>query len=468
MPRSSKPLLPPALSSVFTESFHEDRLMMRHWEAPHAPDSFLVEDLTIGFTAAMKRTTLHLASFDGDVLAVLERLLLGASADIGDSSGITPICLAISRLAMVTSPHVLSFRPNGSRTSVADVEREISRLKFVIRILVEQHVALNTSIDGEPLVNLLCRSRAWDTIALFFEHGAIPPTNPGALFRTADDRSRFAALVKARRPNVSRPPRKCPCWSGKSISECHENSKSYPLEYVCVCGSGKTYKMCCLLRKSFVPLLSKAIAPGKKIIQAVADACGLEYEYTAPAVTPEIWRAHIKKLLGDDLGHIDPAFAYALSRAQFLPSVPWARSRSRFLCESEQKRWNALIDEYIATQGDGRSRHSIERAAKIGTWHGALIRTCEGPGCTEVEGLNAKLSAIAANAKWWRICSVYCGHVCQRADWKSHKERCNKGGQREQPLPSQVIFLERVRLEKDQAIEEHYKTLLDIGETMFG
>ncbi|KAF8207238.1 hypothetical protein K438DRAFT_1815947 [Mycena galopus ATCC 62051] len=495
MRRLSKPLLPPDLvekikaddmmsgfeSSVFMKHFHKDRLMMRNWKAPISPDSF-VEDPAIGFTAAMKRTALHSASFDGDVLAVYECLRLGASADKADSSGITPICLAISQLAKATSPHVLVLRSDGSRTSAADVGREISRLKFVIRILVEQHVALNTSIDGEPLVNLLCRSRAWDTIALFFEHGAIPPTNPGALFRTADDRSRFAALVKARRPNISRPPRKCPCWSGKSISECHGNSQPYPPQYVCVCGSGKTYEICCFLRKDFVSekwdptsqrilhdydnsavqLFQKLTGPGKEIIQAVADACGVEYDHATPPMTPEIWRAQVKNLLGDDLGRIDPAFAYALYGAQFLPR-PRARSRSRPLCNNEQKQWNALVDEYIATQGDKRSRHSIERAAKIGTWQGALIRTCEGPGCTEVEGLNHPTFSYCGKCKM----SVYCGPVCQRADWKNHKKQCGKEGQFEQSLPSADILLQRARLAETKALEQ-YNTLLEMGKAMFG
>ncbi|KAJ7352505.1 hypothetical protein DFH08DRAFT_1078177, partial [Mycena albidolilacea] len=408
MPRLSQPLLPADLirkiraddmmtsfeTVVFGEDFHEARLMMRNWEAPHSPNSFLAVDPTIGFTAEMKRTTLHIAAYDGDVLAVYELLGLGTTADIADSSGVTPICLAISQLAIVTSPHALGFRPDGSPMSAADNEREASRLKCVIRILVEQHVALNTSMDGEPLINLLCRSKAWDIITLFLEHGAVPPTNATALrlFKTTRDRSRFASLLTGRVPNAPRPARKCPCWSGKIVSECHENAQPYPLAYLRVGKWDPTLKRIMHdYDNSGTSLMERTVLPKSRKMRQAARASGLEFEDDLPdlKMTPEMWQDMAGKLLGQDPGPIDPAFAYAFTRALFLPR-PWGRRRSRVLCESEQQRWNKLVDEYICTQKDGRSKHSIERAAKIGTWHGALIRACEGPSCTKIEGPNGE------------------------------------------------------------------------------
>ncbi|KAJ7039519.1 hypothetical protein C8F04DRAFT_293266 [Mycena alexandri] len=183
-PQRTQPLLPADLvnkiqsdemmsdfeSSVFTQEAHEVRLLMRNWTAPCSPDSF-IQDLSLGWTAEMKRTPLHLAAYDGDVLAVYESIGVGATADKPDSSGITPICLAISHLALVSSPNVVAFTPNGSLMSAAAVKKEASRLKYVIRILVEQHVVLNRSTDGQslidPALSIRCMgchrsiSRAW-------------------------------------------------------------------------------------------------------------------------------------------------------------------------------------------------------------------------------------------------------------------------------------------------------------------
>ena len=43
------------------------------------------------------------------------------------------------------------------------------------------------------------------------------------------------------------------------------------------------------------------------------------------------------------------------------------------------------MDKYIVEFDDPRPRFDIERAAKIGTWNGALIRRCEGDGCKKSE-----------------------------------------------------------------------------------
>ncbi|KAJ6520747.1 hypothetical protein DFH09DRAFT_1426614 [Mycena vulgaris] len=462
----SRPLLPAELiekiqsddmmsgfiSEVFSPKSHRNRLMMRNWEAPLSPDSFYIQDLTIGWVAEMKRTPIHIAAHDGDVLAVYEMIGLGTTADKPDNSGLTPICLAVLQLAVVTRPHALGIRPDGSMMNALDFKREASRLKCVIRILVEQHAVLDTAVKGEPLITLLCRSKAWETISLFLMHGAKPPQNPTSLFQTASDRSKFTSMLQSRlQPGVRRPARKCPCWSGKSVEECHaKEAQPYPPEYVCVCGSGKTYKKCCFPRESYVtekwdpilnrimhdydrfaraPELKKMMEQGTEFRRALYQALGKEFDertFTGlEDIKPEHMRAQLIRLAEELLGQglIDPAFAYPLSRVEFYPR-PESRKCSRYLAESRQKRWNALVDEYIDTQGDLRSRRSIERAAKIGTWNGALIRTCEGPDCGKFEGNDIdKL----------KLCSK-----CQmRRAWKMHKTKCATDGQQEQALPSQ-------------------------------
>ncbi|KAJ7209773.1 hypothetical protein GGX14DRAFT_521305 [Mycena pura] len=485
----SRPLLPADLvqkiksddmmsgfeSDVFGQSFHENRLQMRNWLAPLSPDSF-VQDNGIGFFAEMKRTSLHLAAYDGDVLAVYELLGLGATADKPDSAGITPVCLAISRLAIFTSHTVRVFSPTGVPLSAADLEKEASRLKSVIRILVEQHVALDKSINGEPLLSILCRSRLWDIIALFLDHGATCPKNITTLLKTTADRSQLTSMLKARpQTPVNRPARKCPCWSGKSVSECHAKAQPYPLRYICVCGSARTYQKCCFARKSYVsekwdPRLNRIMhdydkrqseitevmeimQKGDELRKAVARAGGVTVETEPvypPRYQPDTVRRFMEGLLAQDLGHVDPAFAYALSRVDFIPR-PQSRMCSRFLCDNRQQRWNTLIDEYIDTQKDRRTRHSIERAAKIGTWNGALLRACEGPECNKIEGADVKILKCCSKCKM----SVYCDSTCQTVAWKTHKTKCGKDGQCEQSLPSQDILLERLRGTKEKLYKEH-------------
>lgn len=55
------------------------------------------------------------------------------------------------------------------------------------------------------------------------------------------------------------------------------------------------------------------------------------------------------------------------------------------LLDAAQQTWNKHIDDYISQGNDLRPRSEIERAAKIGSGNGALIRICEAPSCGKVE-----------------------------------------------------------------------------------
>ncbi|KAJ7716829.1 hypothetical protein DFH07DRAFT_349005 [Mycena maculata] len=176
----------------------------------------------------------YLAAFDGDVLAVYEALGLGATADKPDKSGITPLCLAVSQLATCTSPLFYGVRHDGGRMTVEDHRRAISCLKWAIRILVEQHADVSKSMGGIPFISLLRRCKAWDVITLFLQHGAARPKRLTAVLPTKSDQDRFTAIPV---PSC-RPAQKCPCWSGKSVAECHgREPQPYPSAYMCVCGS---------------------------------------------------------------------------------------------------------------------------------------------------------------------------------------------------------------------------------------
>jgi len=67
-----------------------------------------------------------------------------------------------------------------------------------------------------------------------------------------------------------------------------------------------------------------------------------------------------------------------------------------------QTRWNTLVDAYILESGDPRPPKEIERAAKIGTWGGALFRVCEGVECGKAEGREIE------NLKLCSRCQIVC------------------------------------------------------------
>ncbi|KAJ7716828.1 hypothetical protein DFH07DRAFT_696558, partial [Mycena maculata] len=77
-------------------------------------------------------------------------------------------------------------------------------------------------------------------------------------------------------------------------------------------------------------------------------------------------------------------------------------------------KWNTFVDPYIDTQGDQRSRHAIERNAKLGTWNGALIRVCEGAGCGKIEGADVDSLKLCSRCQM----ALYCGPACQKNSWK--------------------------------------------------
>jgi hypothetical protein len=53
------------------------------------------------------------------------------------------------------------------------------------------------------------------------------------------------------------------------------------------------------------------------------------------------------------------------------------------------------VDKYIVESNDQRPIFEIERAAKIGTWNGALIRVCEGKECKNSESPDLKFKFCA-------------------------------------------------------------------------
>src|ERR1700733_5576726 len=93
------PMMSRAHSRVYSEPEHDTRLRMRDWLQPMLPDTYVFfPDSLNGFAKEARRTFLHLASFEGDILLLSEYLRCGAKADKTDSTGVSPLYLALSRM----------------------------------------------------------------------------------------------------------------------------------------------------------------------------------------------------------------------------------------------------------------------------------------------------------------------------------------------------------------------------------
>lgn len=271
MPLLSQPLLPvefvqrvtahPMMSRfhsrVCSKAEHDNRLRMRNWLQPLLPDFYVVSSgPPSGFTEEAGRTHLHLGSFEGDVLLLSEYLRCGATADKTDSTGVSPLYLALSRMEeMKTAQHLIVQRcivqngplhDDGTPWKVIDYQHAIYRYAWIARILVEQHVDVNREVDGVSVLQLACQSANWEIISLLLEHGAIPHAHLTTVFTSSADQKRLAELILMNPYPHPRPPRVCPCWSGKIILECHGKApQPYPHHFICICGSGKIYDRCC-------------------------------------------------------------------------------------------------------------------------------------------------------------------------------------------------------------------------------
>ncbi|KDQ18860.1 hypothetical protein BOTBODRAFT_184707 [Botryobasidium botryosum FD-172 SS1] len=446
-------------SAVFEEDLHILRVGCCNWNAPLSPDSTaawtpgLLKNLE-GFTEEARRTNLHLAAFEADVLAACEVLRLGAKVDALDSGDLSPLALASGRMFDVTL-----LANTASPADKANLEKALQRFAWVVRILVEQHADVDEECNDLSILEIACSVRNWELVKLLLKHKAKPSQKCHSCFQSRADRDRFISIASSY-ASSSCPARVCPCWSGKTVPECHgAGAQPYPLTFLCVCGSKKIYQRCCharscwvveewveadqRLRHSFLSAVSPVSAGVTESDEFKAMKIALQaiHEAGGPSKSREELLAEAQKSITELLlplvsrGLVDPAFFYAWNQVDFFPK-PFARKYSKHLCEDMQRRWNAAVDEYILREGDSRTRFEIERAAKIGTWNGALIRTCEGVGCTKVEGVGDTLLRKCAQCK----ISVYCGQQCQKSAWRAHKVVCGSDTQHEQMLPSQTAF----------------------------
>jgi hypothetical protein len=339
----------PALSSdydtmIFTEEFHATRLQILDDRASESmsPDMICGVQLQGGLTLPGPSPLLgqiHIAAIAADPLAVCELIRLGAAVDLQDSDGHTALNIAMSFIGTMTTMGATMS------ASVGLSPTHIARSKYIVRTLIEQHADLNhTAKNALSPLHWASVIRNWDLIALLLRHGANPPQSSrlSTIFPDIRERNQFRALVKDS-VGQKRPPQLCPCWSGNLLQDCHavEVKQAYPHDFYCTCGSKKSYGRCCARRKT--DIFEVWNQKDRYLQRFYIRPAGLVTIGDERTTTDEMVRAHYisvprdyldgeglseeeafhflgpisEALLAQNL--IDPAFAFAMKEAQFLP-----------------------------------------------------------------------------------------------------------------------------------------------------
>ncbi|KAJ7025353.1 hypothetical protein C8F04DRAFT_1010003 [Mycena alexandri] len=371
----------------------------------------------------------------------------------------------ISELWLVLKKHGNLPMPREIQTYKAQIENALKRIRYIVVMLIGQHADVNATLKWQgQLVSTLhfaCAIDDWDLVTVLLEHGArSKPTlscvDAETLLPTAAAKRRLTAL-KEKAKEVIRPPRLCPCFSGKPLSDCHAQPHPYPDDFTCFCGPTKVYGRCCKTRSILITeiwdgedkcirRLRSVVPPDLPSYPSQEDHAIMEQvrqnddwekvmrmvpELMLNPDVQSVWTEVLELGLRENLA--DPAFKFAHSETNFFP-VPQGRTSSKHWCRQKQKEWNAAVDKYIESGVDSRPRSDIEAAAKIGISLGAILRVCEADGCDKVEGREIDKVLTCARCKM----TFYCSPKCQKLHWSAHKPVCGTSAQTERPLPSQV------------------------------
>lgn len=194
-----------------------------------------------------RKRLLHKAASEGDVPLVYELIRLG-EIDQKDENGKTALYIALSSLVAFLGSlgKYLTALNQANLTPDLDINKAESFVR-IATLLIEQHTDANAGFAGVPPLSLAIKARRWDLVELLLIHGARP------LDSTCTDEVDMERLrnLQATVKGKPHPPRPCPCWSGKLLSECHNgaNEQPYPAHFLCVCGTRyKTYADCCCKR----------------------------------------------------------------------------------------------------------------------------------------------------------------------------------------------------------------------------
>ncbi|EJU05063.1 hypothetical protein DACRYDRAFT_20611 [Dacryopinax primogenitus] len=194
------------------------------------------------------------------------------------------------------------------------------RLVAIARFLLEQHAQVD--FRGKDNATPLSLAYEWghtDLVKLLLKHGADPTS---IVLQAAGTNSRIDELMQiAKRDwtgSATKPPRSCPCFSGKTLAACHQaRDHAYPLDFLCPCGKGMSYEDCCLLVASRNWVERWVEEDGYAFIKPVL----IERRFSEDSQeVKQISRQLIARL--EDLckeGFIDPSF---LSVVRHIKSIP--------------------------------------------------------------------------------------------------------------------------------------------------
>lgn len=194
-------------------------------------------------------TWLHKAVEHMDLPFAHELIRLGIPLDVQRRDGSTALQISLDYLlefdqilrSLGTSPQSTPAREKAKRVPL--IQERIAIL------LIEQHADVNLGSNGNTPLSAAVGARRWPLVDLLLSHGAIPPPMRQLQFKPASDRIRYKALVAKHKTPTARPPRPCPCWSGKLLADCHAAGPlPYPADFICKCGSAKVYAKCCSKR----------------------------------------------------------------------------------------------------------------------------------------------------------------------------------------------------------------------------
>ncbi|CAL1717150.1 unnamed protein product [Somion occarium] len=440
-------------SDVFTES-HEGRRIdfiidptVAHVECISPRDQPAGIETINRFEPGDGRNRSHLAARNGDVPLAYECIRMGVNLDVTDNIGMTPLYLACEVIRAMTWELDEAKRCRLVHPKVNDVALQKEGVIRIAKLFVEQHADVNVELDGQTPLTLTAQASCWPIVELLLQHGArVPPSFPSSnSFKTSIQRSRFLLIVRKTRPLSPRPPRPCPCWSGKLLSECHDAEEhAYPASFLCICGSRKSFARCCGTKKFRV--VERWNSEAQRIVWRVISepTVGLppgipesvlnhiRSNHEIPSRLNELGYKLVERICSDR--NIDPAFAYALRSLLYNPR-PWAGQVSRVQAKRRMNAWNQLVDDYIASRRDPRRKLDVEIAAKIGINGGPLYKHCEATGCNKHEKRDVEKLKGCSGCK----AIFYCSQACQTMDWKRHKAECRDATHGAQRLPSQVV-----------------------------
>ena len=499
-----------------------DNLRLSHFQIDEDEDED--EDIrveTFSFHRGDRKTLLHSAAHQGDVPLVYELIRLGHQIDWTDTDGRTALWVALSSLVGFSgSPAIIVRVSEQSGLKPGDINwsRKIECFVRVATVLIEQHIDVNIGYGCVSPLSLAVEARRWDLVELLLIHGARPEDLAWTDHNEAVLR-RFYQICLTTKPVNPRPPRPCPCWSGKRLSECHgAGEHPYPNHFLCVCGARKTYVDCC--RKRGIEIVEKWIPEWGIMPRQIIKPRFPSENHVAPedrpsfnrgteilqqamknfVFTPEqvlAFQTQRSKLFRDQLAFmdfnpddVDKAFWYALDHVdQFPPRYvpvssldsefnafyrPWTTQISKKEAQKRMEEWNEAVDKYIAERPlyidrrpDLRLGSVIEIEAKVGLNGGPLYRHCEADGCSKVEKRDieqikscsgCKRVSVISSRSYSRLTGLqvfYCSENCQRRSWKAGHKAECKAGTHPLQLSKSQLILERMSIKSQSELAQH-------------